>query len=184
MMNDLMHYGIKGQSWGVRRYQNLDGTLTDEGKKRYKKDLGSFINEHYVEKPIPPKKPKKKMTEEERKIAEKKFAELSREELRPGEKFMDQQVDKIGKYALKSVYDTLDNNGFFNFVSKPLPKDYEEFEPLKKAGIKIASKRYVKFEKDDDDNSTDAEIEVGKLNTNQIYDDIAGAIRDILRYRI
>lgn len=31
----LMHYGIKGQKWGVRRYQNPDGTLTDAGKKRY-----------------------------------------------------------------------------------------------------------------------------------------------------
>ena len=30
----LMHYGIKGQKWGVRRYQNPDGTLTELGKKR------------------------------------------------------------------------------------------------------------------------------------------------------
>lgn len=34
-MNDyLAHHGIKGQKWGVRRYQNQDGTLTAEGKKR------------------------------------------------------------------------------------------------------------------------------------------------------
>lgn len=32
----LKHYGIKGQKWGVRRYQNADGTLTDEGRKRYR----------------------------------------------------------------------------------------------------------------------------------------------------
>ncbi len=31
----LAHHGIKGQKWGVRRYQNPDGTLTDEGRKRY-----------------------------------------------------------------------------------------------------------------------------------------------------
>lgn len=31
----LAHHGIKGQKWGVRRYQNDDGTLTPEGKKRY-----------------------------------------------------------------------------------------------------------------------------------------------------
>ena len=32
--DELMHYGVKGQKWGVRRYQNEDGTLTDAGKKR------------------------------------------------------------------------------------------------------------------------------------------------------
>lgn len=33
--NELYHHGIKGQKWGVRRFQNLDGTLTPEGQKRY-----------------------------------------------------------------------------------------------------------------------------------------------------
>lgn len=32
----LKHYGIKGQKWGVRRYQNKDGTLTSAGKNRLK----------------------------------------------------------------------------------------------------------------------------------------------------
>lgn len=34
--NELCHHGIKGQKWGVRRYQNSDGTLTAAGKKHYK----------------------------------------------------------------------------------------------------------------------------------------------------
>lgn len=33
--DELKHYGIKGQKWGRRRYQNKDGSLTPEGKKRY-----------------------------------------------------------------------------------------------------------------------------------------------------
>lgn len=33
--NFLMHYGVKGMKWGVRRYQNTDGTLTKLGKQHY-----------------------------------------------------------------------------------------------------------------------------------------------------
>lgn len=40
----LMHYGVKGMKWGVRRYQNSDGTLTAKGKKRLAN------NERYREK--------------------------------------------------------------------------------------------------------------------------------------
>ena len=38
-MNDhcLMHHGVKGQRWGVRRYQNEDGSLTSAGKKQQAK---------------------------------------------------------------------------------------------------------------------------------------------------
>lgn len=35
MENELRHHGILGMKWGVRRYQNEDGSLTEAGKKRY-----------------------------------------------------------------------------------------------------------------------------------------------------
>lgn len=34
----LLHYGIKGQKWGIRRFQRKDGSLTPAGKKRYADD--------------------------------------------------------------------------------------------------------------------------------------------------
>lgn len=40
--NELYHFGIKGQKWGIRRFQNKDGTRTAAGKKRYQNDDGSL----------------------------------------------------------------------------------------------------------------------------------------------
>lgn len=35
----IAHHGIKGQKWGIRRYRNPDGTLTEAGKKHYLKQI-------------------------------------------------------------------------------------------------------------------------------------------------
>lgn len=43
MTDYLYHHGIKGQKWGVRRYQNEDGSLTDAGRKRYYGLVSSHI---------------------------------------------------------------------------------------------------------------------------------------------
>lgn len=55
----LIHYGIPGQKWGVRRFQNEDGTLTEEGIRRYGK---------LIDKAGSSEKYKKKLNKFERKI--------------------------------------------------------------------------------------------------------------------
>ena len=42
----ISHHGVKGQKWGIRRYQNEDGSLTPEGIERYGKTFKSGTNEH------------------------------------------------------------------------------------------------------------------------------------------
>ena len=48
-LDSISHYGVLGQKWGIRRYQNKDGSLTEEGRKRlgidnYENDHDSDIN--------------------------------------------------------------------------------------------------------------------------------------------
>lgn len=72
---ELHHWGIKGMKWGRRRYQNKDGSLTPEGRKRYGDDDGDS----------PRAKPKKKklseMSDEEinRAIARKQLEDRYRQ---------------------------------------------------------------------------------------------------------
>lgn len=52
---ELYHWGIKGMKWGVRRFQNPDGSLTPAGKKRY----GAEDGEREEKPNYAPKAPKK-----------------------------------------------------------------------------------------------------------------------------
>lgn len=43
---ELTHHGVRGMKWGVRRYQNKDGSLTSRGRKRYNKAVDELKSEY------------------------------------------------------------------------------------------------------------------------------------------
>lgn len=90
----IMHHGILGQKWGVRRYQNKDGSLTAAGKKRVGQ-LKDELNKLEPKKKEESSKPKTKTSESEPK--KKSISEMSDNELR----------DRINRIDLERRYSAL-----------------------------------------------------------------------------
>lgn len=111
--NELYHHGILGMKWGVRRYQNKDGSLTPAGKKRYaklnselnklrtgaSKTMQSEYNKHVgvSDDELKARIARLKLEDEYSQLASK----LNPKKVKNGESF----VMKAGKYAAKSIFD-------------------------------------------------------------------------------
>ena len=104
--NELYHHGIKGMKWGVRRYQNKDGSLTSAGKKH--RSLGEVVRDYRTNKKRKASLEKARQT----KAANKKAAEERAEALKKGKikaKDMtpDELRDRIARMELEKSYERL-----------------------------------------------------------------------------
>lgn len=91
--NYLCHYGIKGMKWGMRRYQNPDGSLTPAGKARY----GGGKAEEYRVKLL--RKANKMNKHGEYENAIKKIKSVSNEELAQELANRDKKAKRTGGYS-------------------------------------------------------------------------------------
>jgi len=93
--NELYHHGIKGQKWGVRRYQNADGSLTDKGRLKYtlkerEDSLGkvSTMSDEQLTSSI------------KRMQLEKQYRTVTKENIDTGKKYLNSTLKTVGKVAL------------------------------------------------------------------------------------
>lgn len=147
--DNIEHHGIKGQKWGVRKYQNPDGTLTPAGKARYgteenfkkAQDYKSGLRDATIAGGLIGRAiyKKKHARPEEDKEAGKKV--LASEKANDKAKRMAEHFDKNGKMKIHSS-DTS--------VTKEVKKDYNnlsdrEFARKYAGSKKVYAKRVLKY---------------------------------------
>lgn len=101
--NELVHWGIKGMKWGVRRYQNADGSLTSAGKKRL--SLGDKIKNYRTNKKRKAALEKARQTRLANKAAaEKRAKDIASGKIKSKDMTEAELNDRIKRLGLEKTY--------------------------------------------------------------------------------
>lgn len=93
MNDELMHYGVLGMKWGVRRYQNKDGSLTNAGKKHRRNPTKGWSKDAKAARSMKKKGVKGMSNAELKRVNERQRLENEYRNLNPG------KISKGLKYA-------------------------------------------------------------------------------------
>ncbi len=124
--SEFYHYGVKGMHWGIRRYQNADGSLTPLGKRHYDEETDAISNQY-----------NKKINRAEKRLA-KANQYLSMDEVVRNDK-------KTKKMQAKKAYSEAEIKTYKELVNKELEKlnkmSYKEISDKRRkdAGKAIAT---------------------------------------------
>ena len=108
-MNELYHHGIKGMHWGVRRFQNPDGTLTAAGKRREQTNSDRAARKEAKEQRLWNAKNASQLSDKEltdqilRLQREKQLKDLTNQSVAPGRRKVHQLMERYGDLALTTV---------------------------------------------------------------------------------
>lgn len=101
----IVHYGVKGMKWGIRRYQNPDGTLTEAGKNRANKEARRKVVKERKEASknrvlLSDEELRKRVTRLEQ---ERKLKNLTEQDITPGRTAVRSFLTQNGKKILASA---------------------------------------------------------------------------------
>lgn len=107
--DELAHYGVRGQRWGIRRYQDSSGKYTDAGKKRASSDSKKQENAAKIAERKKTMKNRRTLSDKELSDAvgrlqlEKKLKDLTTEDISAGRSEASRMLKQIGTTAITTA---------------------------------------------------------------------------------